>query len=285
MKKHNEFEILLHDDDELSDIERIPVISRETLQEWPLSIVERIIFSDGTSRIYKAFHNLPIETEFYRIVRSQYIPKIFYNYSDDNQHHWLLLEDVVGQPPDNLNEEQMLDIAFHARKIICGIGSAEPYRYNLSERYYHNFLNSTIGLLRKLYQEDKLKKVDRMAIDRIEESLSHSEVWCIVRGKCALLHGDLKCNNILIRPDGEMIIIDWQSILFGPEEIDIYNLLANQDIDPVQIAGIGPEILRSALIIKWLADCIDCWLPYWAKFYDEKIADIEKHIQNVVKNN
>jgi hypothetical protein len=93
MNKHKDFEIWLHDNDELTAIHGAKVISRELLQEWPLSVVERITFSDNISRIYKAFNNLPVETEFYRNVKSQYIPKVFYNHSDDNRH-WLLLEDV-----------------------------------------------------------------------------------------------------------------------------------------------------------------------------------------------
>jgi hypothetical protein len=56
-------------------------------------------------------------------------------------------------------------------------------------------------------------------------------------------------------------------------------------MDPVPIAGIGPEILRCALIIKWLADCIDRWLPGFAEFYDGMIYDMEKHIRHYVEDN
>ena len=94
----------------------------------------------------------------------------------------------------------------------------------------------------------------------------------------------MKLNNILLRPDGEMVIIDWQSILYGPENIDVYHLLAAQNIDPVPIAGIGPVILRLTLVIKWLADCIDRWIPQWAGFYDGQIVETEKQMSHVLDN-
>jgi hypothetical protein len=101
VKKHNNFDIWLHDDDELAVIHGTNIISRESLHEWPLSVVERITFNDNTSRIYKAFHNLPVETEFYRTVESQSLPKVHYNYSDGYKH-WLLFEDAGKHYPDNL---------------------------------------------------------------------------------------------------------------------------------------------------------------------------------------
>jgi thiamine kinase-like enzyme len=249
-----------------------------------LSVVERITFRDGESLIYKSYHNLPTENNFYQRMRTRYIPELYYNHSDGDQH-WLLLEDAGKHYPDNLNREQAINLACQARKIICGLGSAEPYRYNLSEPYYNNFIYSLIDQLRKLHQDQKLQKVNQAVIFRIEETLSHPEVLHTVRGPCALLHGDLKLNNILTRPDGEMVIIDWQNVLYGPEEIDIYHLIANLNMDPLPIAGIGPEILRSALALKWLADCIDRWLPCWAGFYDGQIADLEKNLQHITKSN
>ena len=145
MRKHSEFELWLHDDNELSDIHGTNTTSRQVLQEWPLSMVERITFSDGISQIYKAFRNLPIETEFYRKVQSRHIPKVFYNHSDGDQH-WLLLENISGQHPDNLNQDELFDIAHRAKKIICGIGTLEHYSYNLSADYFEDFVRVVIEL-------------------------------------------------------------------------------------------------------------------------------------------
>jgi aminoglycoside phosphotransferase (APT) family kinase protein len=139
-------------------------------------------------------------------------------------------------------------------------------------------------LLRKLNREKKLKAVDTDAINRFENALSHPEALQAVRGKCALLHGDLKCDNMIIRPHGGLVIIDWQSVLYGPEHIDIYNLLAFEALNPVPIAGIGPEILRLALAIRWFAICLDRWMPR-ADFFDKLILKIENHIRHIVEYN
>ena len=281
MKKHDDFKLWLHEDEELAKIHGAAVTSREPISKWPLSAVERVVFSDSASRIYKAFRNLPIETKFYEKIDSPYVPKMFYAYSN-GERHWLLLEDLKGRHPENLDREETLNLARQARKIIDGLGSVEPYRFDLSEKGYDGFVHSVINLLSKLRKEAKLKATDDKTIDRIKEALAQPEVMRLVRGQCVLLHGDFKVDNIIIRPDGSLAIIDWQNFLFGPEEIDIYNMIANRKIDPVPIAGTAPEILRSALAIKWLADCADRWLPDWAGFYDGQIAKTEQHIQEIM---
>jgi len=275
-------QILLHEDNELSEILGMGIISRTQIQAWPLSFVERIKLSDNTSRIYKSFYNLPTETEFYRRVQSKHIPQVFYNNSDGD-NHWLLLEDVEGQHPANLDGEQTLNLVHRTRKIINEIGSAEPYRFDLSESGYDDFISTTIELLQKLRRETKLKKADEAVINRIKEMLSSQIVLKTIHGQCVLLHGDLIYKNIIIRPDDSIVIIDWQNIFFGPENIDAYNLISNPLI-ALPIAGIGPEILRLSLVIRWFAECIDRWLP-WPDFYDGKIAKLEEQMRHVVENN
>ena len=283
MHKHEHHDIWLHDECELSEIHGAAVVSREPLRSWPLSAVERVVFNDNSSRIYKAYHNIPTESEFYRLAKSRGIPEVYFNYSE-GEDHWLLLEDVKGKIPENLNREQALALAGRAREIINAIDPVMCLQHDMSEAGYSGFARSSVELLRKLNREGKLKTVDTEAIDRFEGALSHPEALRAVRGKCTLLHGDLKCDNMIIRPDGELVIIDWQSVLYGPEYIDIYSLLAFQALDPIPIAGIGPEILRLALTIRWFATCLDRWMP-WADFFDKLMSNIENHIRHIVEHN
>ena len=282
MKKQEQ--VFLHEDNELSEILGMSIVSRELIQAWPLSFVERVSLSDNTSRIYKSFYNLPIETEFYRQVRSRHIPKVFYNQSDGYQH-WLLLEDIDGHPPpENLNRKQTLDLARQAREVINEIGPIKPNRFDLSENGYGGFIGTTIELLQKLRREKKLKIVDEAVIARINKVMLHPEVLNAVQNRSVLLHGDFSSRNIIIRSNKNITLIDWQTILLGPEDLDIYNFMAYQKFDPVPIAGIGPEILRLSLVIRWYAECIDHWLP-WPDFYDGKIAKINEQICHIVANN
>jgi serine/threonine protein kinase len=282
MKKHDDFDLWLHDDVELAKIHGTNVITRERIRGWPLSVVERIVFNDGASRIYKAYRNTPAEMMFYRQIRSRHIPKIYHTHSADDRH-WLLLEDVKGQHPADLTRDELIDLACRAGKIINSTGAIELCRYDLSARGYDDFAVSVIELLSALHENEKLKTVNGETIKYVKAALLHTEVKRTVDGECTLLHGDLKCDNILIRPDGSLVIVDWQNTLFGPEEIDIYTLLASQDADPLPVAGIGPEILRSALTIKWFADCIDRWLPYWSDFYDKQIDKTVTHMKQMIE--
>jgi hypothetical protein len=59
--------------------------------------------------------------------------------------------------------------------------------------------------------------------------------------------------------------------------------MATQAMDPVPIAGIGPEILRMGLEMRWFADCLNTWMPN-AVFLDGWISNIEMHMRHVIEN-
>jgi len=283
MKKHADYDIWLHDDDELRGIHGADVISRTVLRRWPLSVVERVVFADGASRIYKAYYNIPVETEFYRNVRSRHIPALHYSHSDGDRH-WLLLEDVSGVHPASLDSASMLELARRAQEIIGGLSTVNYVRHDLSENNYGAFAQSTIDLLLKLRNSNLLTKTDGNIIKGIKAAISHPEVLHIVSAPCPLIHGDMKCDNILIRPDGDIVIIDWQNISRGPPGVDAYSLLATQGIDPVPLAGVGPELLRLALEARWFADCLSRWMPYPA-FLDGRISVIGGYMRRIAENN
>jgi hypothetical protein len=282
MNKHDIFDIHLHDDEELAALHGAPLSWRESLRAWPLSLVERVAFKDGTSRIYKACRSFSVELDFYRTAESPNIPKLFYSHSEGDQY-WLLLEDVGGQHPADLGREDAFKLALRARDVIRGIQYAGPWRHDISETGYRGFADSTVALLRKLRREEKLSLTDGELIDHIAEVLSHPEARRVARGGRSMLHGDMKLDNMLIRPDGGLTIIDWQNVMFGPEAIDLYSLMATQGMDPIPEAGIGPEILRLALEMRWFADCLDYWMPT-ANFLDPWIATIGKHMRHIAEH-
>jgi hypothetical protein len=53
MRQHLFFDLVLHDDDELSALLGSPVVDRRTLHEWPLSCVQRVTTAGGGTIIYK----------------------------------------------------------------------------------------------------------------------------------------------------------------------------------------------------------------------------------------
>ncbi len=75
MHRHPYFDLMLHDDDELSALLGSRVVERTTLHEWPLSCVQRVTTADGTRIIYKAQAAPTIEPEFYAVARSPLLPR------------------------------------------------------------------------------------------------------------------------------------------------------------------------------------------------------------------
>jgi hypothetical protein len=54
MQKHPFFtDILMHSDDELAEILGLDFVERETIHQWPLSCVQRLLLQDGTKLIYR----------------------------------------------------------------------------------------------------------------------------------------------------------------------------------------------------------------------------------------
>jgi hypothetical protein len=129
----------LHEDNELTKIYGSNIISREPIRSWPLSVVERVVFNDGASQIYKVFRNFPIEIKFYEKIQSHHIPKVFYSQSN-GERNYLLLEDVKGEYPEDLNQDELLNRAHQVRKIIYELGSVESFRYDLSTKGYDDFV-------------------------------------------------------------------------------------------------------------------------------------------------
>ncbi len=140
MVRHEHFDIWLHGDAELSRIQGSGVKKREELCSWPLSVVERVVFENGVSRIYKAFRNLPVETEFYRRASSRNIPAVFFN-ETEGERHWLLLEDVRGLMPENTGRESMLALAWRAREVIGAVN------YNCGDDYHDGKQNNPFDVL------------------------------------------------------------------------------------------------------------------------------------------
>jgi hypothetical protein len=54
MYRHPYFDLVLHDDEELSALLGWRIVERRTLHEWPLSCVQRVTTADDTRIVYKA---------------------------------------------------------------------------------------------------------------------------------------------------------------------------------------------------------------------------------------
>src|SRR6266542_1143496 len=75
MQTHPFFtDILMHTDEELAETLGVEIVERETIHQWPLSCVQRLLLGDGRKLIYKSQLPPTVEPEFYESASSPLLP-------------------------------------------------------------------------------------------------------------------------------------------------------------------------------------------------------------------
>jgi hypothetical protein len=72
--------LVLHSDSELAQALGANIIERETMHQWPLSCVQRLLLDNGRKLAYKSQLPPNVETEFYAKLSSTLLPG----------HRWLM---------------------------------------------------------------------------------------------------------------------------------------------------------------------------------------------------
>ena len=84
-------------------------------------------------------------------------------------------------------------------------------------------------------------------LDRLATSAARSER--VLEGD-RLVHGDTRADNLLVRPDGDVVVVDWPWATRGPAWFDVVCLLINVTLnDP------GAEV--EELVHRWLPEVAD----------------------------
>lgn len=65
-EKHPFFDLWLHTTDVLEELLGGTIATQETIHDWPLSSVQRLVIVDGCRLIYKVQNKATVEREFYR---------------------------------------------------------------------------------------------------------------------------------------------------------------------------------------------------------------------------
>ena len=268
-------DLLIHDDQELSEILQSPILSRETLHEWPLSHVEKITLPNQTL-VYKARRSWTAELDFHRAHMQNHTPHIrsLVAWRSRLPYHWLWLEYIEGIPmqPMAYDEAQATGAALLPQIAALEVPGL-PYRHNLSATGLPAFVDTMASRMGSLYSQGYFHQTTPQLINAFTTYLDHETVFRVASAPCGLLHGDFKPDNVLVQPDGSPSIIDWESIAYGPAQVDMCAWLAMQGHDPVPVYGIGAEILRLAHEAYHLVDCACHWLPFYG-FFDKQVSTI-----------
>jgi len=218
--------ILMHSDDELAERLGVAIVERETIHEWPLSCVQRLLLADGAKRIYKSQLPPTVEPEFYQMASSPLLPG-----------HCVLdrLGDCATMTFDWIDAPLLRDVAqgdaelvYHGRQVLEQIGEISgnlPAYLDIgSADAWASVGERALAKLRQLVQDGRFRSTDLDAVDRVRNWARSVRVIDAVTEGPHIVHGDLTAEQVFVTGDGYRVI-DWQRPVIGPPEVDLVALL------------------------------------------------------------
>lgn len=223
----------MHSDNELAQLLGAGITERQTIHQWPLSCLQKLLLDDGRKLAYKSQLPPNVEAAFYAKVSSGLL----------TAHRWLtkvrdcdiMTLDWVDAPLlRNLacTEAELID---HGRRVIAQIGdiqSEAPFYLDMSEaQKWLRTAGETTSKCRKLIEMGQFPSVTREALEEVSKWSESSDVVKAVTRHPRLIHGDLNASQVFVAADGYRVI-DWQRPIIGPPEVDLVSLLIGEGIDP-----------------------------------------------------
>ena len=274
MHRHPYFDLMLHEDDELSALLGSRVVARRTLHEWPLSCVQRVITADGTQIIYKPQAAPTIEPEFYAAARSPLLPQARTIYHTE-QHACMLIEFIDAPRLADLRLPAA-EIERIGRAVIEAVAQIEgqlPAVLDVgSPAAWAAVAESMLGGLRGLMDAGRFTAVDAGALREIERAASKS-VLDAVNAPAGLIHSDLGGENVFVLGE-DFRVVDWQYPKRGPADLDLAILLESTGLDPRDYVDTGVVRLMLLLRILWLTECATRWFTPGVESYDRQIVQL-----------
>ncbi|MFZ9857828.1 MAG: phosphotransferase [Roseiflexaceae bacterium] len=261
MPRHPYFALDLLDDDQLKPYVSSPIITRQTIHEWPLSCVQRVDCADGTQYIYKSQVQPSVEAAVYRTVRAPHLlPATVIN----DQH--IILPYIASL--DQINNH--VDIA---QGVLAHIATMPPYTpvYRTLDTIHawSTLMDATVATLWQLVNSATFTHLTRADVTRIVDWAEHRDVYALWRGPIGVVHGDLSASNILHTTD-QAYVIDWQRPLYAPTVIDRW--MIEQAFQLPSSTPPMTDTLCVLLEIVWLTEAASLWFPAGASHYDRQIT-------------
>ena len=277
--RHPYFDLYLHDDQELGALLNNPVHQRQTLQEWPLSCVQRITTEDGRNFIYKVQHSPTVEPEFYARARSGLLISA-QTLSLSEPYSAMLLDLIKGPTLEQMGMQEPFVLEFGwelLRRIACIEGQL-PYHLDIStEAKWRSYISKILEDLHGLVEAGEYKLVQPEALTRLERWAFCDPVLATFQAGTGLVHHDLAGDNVFVLPDGPRVI-DWQRPILGPTRLDLALLLESLGFEATPHVGEGVVWLMRLLRVSWFTECSLRWFPEGREGYDRQIADLIKDI-------
>jgi hypothetical protein len=271
MEQHPVFpRIRLHSDAELAEALGASIVERQTIHEWPLSCVQRVVLEGGERLVYKAQLPPTREPAFYEhavsslLTGHRFLAKV--DECEIMTLDWIdapLLRDAV------LSEGEWVG---HGRELVAQIGAidgAPPVYLNIgSKEAWSSVVEAMLGMLERLIGSGRFSSIRQERVDVLRQWAESQAVHDCITERPRLIHGDLKAGQVFLEGDGESIfgsdvprgdslgvafplrkatratvgrstpvpkmlyrVIDWQRPVIGPPDVDLVSLLVAQGID------------------------------------------------------
>ncbi len=228
MQTHPFFtDIVMHSDAELAATLGVEVAERETIHEWPLSCVQRLLLADGTTLIYKSQLPPTVEPEFYERASTPLLPG-----------HRVLAKlgrcvtmaiDWIDAPllrDAGRSDTEFVDRGRQVVEAIGQIGGELPVYLDIGSADAWGVAGEvTLEKLRKLVLDGRFGSTDLDAVERVRRWAASTPVVETITACPRVIHGDLTAEQIFVTQDGYRVI-DWQRPIVGPAEVDLVALLA-----------------------------------------------------------
>lgn len=279
MRRHQHFDLWLHDDSELGALVGGRVAERTTLHEWPLSCVQRLVTDDGRTLIYKSQSAPSVEPEFYASARSSLLVRARTVYRKDG-HSCMLLDLAEGGLVRDLDPSES-DLVRIGRAVMAQIadilGAPPAYLEVGTERQWVGAMRAMCQGIRALSEAGKLRLTTVRLADELEGWALEPDTLAAIRGDPGYVHGDLSASNLFVLPSGYRLI-DWQFPKIAPRDLDLAVLLESSGFDPRPHVGAGTLRVMWLLRIHWFVECAARWFPAGTPHYDSAIVSLASQI-------
>ncbi|MBO7404041.1 MAG: phosphotransferase [Clostridia bacterium] len=207
--------LTIPDNGEIEAVRGQGIRERAVLHEWPLSRVERITWTDGSTAIVKTQLTMAsAERAFYR---SRKDPALLSPLADGvcGDCDWMLLEDLGSAHEDwsGFTDEAIRERVRVLRPLIRRLDGAEvPVFFDFQTP--EKLVEACLGILPTLREAG----IPKEELDALLDWAEH-DARVLWDSPAVLLHGDLKGENVVPRGSG-WVLLDWQRPMRGPESLD-----------------------------------------------------------------
>ena len=260
----------LHSTDSIQEAIGRGVISRTTIHQWQLSVVQKLVFDDQSIYAYKA--NLPpsVENDFYRRSNTDLLPEHI-QLPQVASTQGLLLKWIHFPAISDLTLEQ-IDLCSLCELVVDRLGSMSgslPFHTDISSRVrWEDYISRMLARFETYFLRNQNGSVPRSATRYISSFADNKKILEILCKSTRLIHGDLKSDQIFVS-SGNIKVIDWQRPVVGPASLDLASLLISLGIDPS--GKVSPEILQ----VHWIL--FTGWiLEAWMDHFDQTTGTMER---------